>query len=45
MLVIDGLVGVLMICYDVRREVVILLFILSESYEVFITLIPEKPPA
>ena len=45
LLVIDGLVGVLMICYDIRREVVILLIIIPEGYEVFITLVPEKPPA
>ena len=45
LLAIDGLVGVLMICYDIRREFVILLVIIPEGYEVFIILVPEKPPA
>ena len=34
LLAIDGLVGVLMICYDIRREFVILLVIIPEGYEV-----------
>ena len=45
LLAIDGVVGVLMICYDIWREFVILLAIIPEGYEVFIILVAEKPPA
>ena len=45
LLAIDGLVVVLMICYDIRREFVILLVIIPEGYEAFIIFVPEKPPA
>ena len=41
LLVIDGLVGVLMICYDIRREAVILLSIMPELPG-FNNTVPEK---